>query len=55
VKKHNTQQRRLVLKKATLQVLTASNLEAVGGGIESRTVPTVCLTVKTCASLEFAC
>jgi hypothetical protein len=55
MKKHSTQPRRIVLRKEVIQLLTNHNLEAVVGGIESRTIPTLCLTVKTCASFEFAC
>jgi hypothetical protein len=54
MKKHNTRERRLVLKKDTMQVLASSNLEVVVGGA-SNTLPTLCLTVRTCASFEFAC
>lgn len=46
---------RLVLQKEAIFVLTTSQLEAVGGGVESNTLPTLCLTVKTCVSFEFAC
>jgi hypothetical protein len=55
MKKHNTRQRRLVLQKEAIQVLATTRLEAVAGGVESNTIPTLCLTVKTCASFEFAC
>jgi hypothetical protein len=55
MKKHNTHQRRLVLQKEAIQVLSTTRLEGVIGGIESKTIPTLCLTVKTCASFEFAC
>ena len=47
--------RALVLRKETIQALSSKDLEAVAGGVESRTIPTLCLTVKTCASFEFAC
>jgi len=55
MKKRNLRQRRLVLQKEAIQVLATSNLKAVFGGIESNTIPTLCLTVKTCASFEFQC
>jgi hypothetical protein len=55
MKKHNTRQRRLVLQKEAIQLLSTTRLEAVAGGVESHTIPTLCLTVKTCASFEFAC
>lgn len=54
MKKHNTRQRRLVLQKDTMQVLATSDLGVVIGGA-SNTIPTLCLTVRTCASFEFAC
>ena len=54
MKKHSLQ-RRLILAKESIQLLTSKDLEAVNGGIESKTIPTLCLTVKTCASFEFAC
>ena len=54
MKKLKTRQRTLVLRKDTIQVLAAKELEAVAGGVESNTL-TLCLTVKTCASFEFAC
>jgi len=55
MKKSHTRNRRLALQKDTIQVLGSNDLSAVAGGIESRTIPTVCLTVKTCVSFEFAC
>jgi hypothetical protein len=55
MKKSRNLQRRLVLQKEAIQVLATSQLEAVGGGVESNTLPTLCLTVKTCVSFEFAC
>ena len=55
MKKHTTQRRKLVLRKEAISVLAPGQLEAVAGGIESKTVPTFCLTVKTCVSFEFAC
>jgi hypothetical protein len=55
MKKHNAKHRKLVLRKEAISVLAPSQLEDVAGGIESRTLPTLCLTVKTCASFEFAC
>jgi len=55
MKKYDHRQRHLVLHKDTLRVLAKYELEAAAGGVESRTVPTVCLTVRTCASFEFAC
>ena len=53
--KQKSAQRRLVLRKEAIQVLVEHQLEAVAGGVESNTVPTLCLTVKTCVSFEFAC
>jgi hypothetical protein len=55
MKKHNTLHRKLILHRDTLQVLASKDLESVAGGIQSNTIPTLCLTVKTCASFEFAC
>jgi hypothetical protein len=55
MKKSTTPRRRLVLQKEAIQVLSTTELQAVGGGIESKTIPTLCLTIKTCASFEFAC
>ena len=55
MKKHPTQRRRLTLRKEAIQLLATPDLDAVVGGVESHTVPTVCLTVKTCASFEFSC
>jgi hypothetical protein len=55
MKKHTIRQRRLVLHKEAIQVLASNELGAVVGGIESKTIPTLCLTVKTCVSFEFAC
>jgi hypothetical protein len=55
MKKHNARLRRLILQKEAIQVLSSSNLEGVAGGIESKTIPTLCLTIKTCVSFEFAC
>lgn len=55
MKKIKGRQRRLVLEKDTIQILASNDLEAVIGGIESKTLPTLCLTVRTCASFEFAC
>ena len=55
MKKHSTQPRRLTLRKEAIQLLATQSLDAVVGGIESHTVPTICLTVKTCASFEFSC
>jgi hypothetical protein len=54
MKKLTSRQRTLVLRKDTIQVLAAKDLEVVAGGIESNTL-TLCLTVKTCVSFEFAC
>jgi hypothetical protein len=54
MKKAQIRQRKLVLQKEAIQVLSTPHLEAVGGGIESNTL-TLCLTRKTCASFEFAC
>ena len=47
-------QRKLVLAKEAIQILSTNHLEAVGGGVESNTL-TVCFTRKTCASVEFSC
>jgi hypothetical protein len=55
MKKATTSRRRLVLHKEAIQLLSTTQLQAVGGGIESRTIPTLCLTVKTCVSFEFQC
>lgn len=55
MKKHDDRKRTLVLHKETIQALSANDLAAVAGGVESNTIPTLCLTVKTCASFEFAC
>ena len=55
MKKHTNRHRKLVLHKEAISVLAPSQLEEVAGGIESKTVLTLCLTVKTCASFEFAC
>lgn len=56
MKKHNSRQRALALHKETLQQLTTTRLEAVVGGAPWSAGPTACpLTVKTCASFEFAC
>lgn len=55
MKKHKPTQRRLVLHKEAIQVLAAQQLDGVAGGVESKTVPTLCLTVKTCVSFEFNC
>jgi hypothetical protein len=54
MKKANIRQRKLVLAKEAIQILSTHHLEAVGGGVESNTL-TLCLTKKTCASFEFAC
>ena len=54
MKKH-TNRRKLVLRKEAISVLAPNQLEDVAGGIESKTIPTICLTIKTCASFEFAC
>ena len=55
MKKNNAKHRKLVLRKEAISVLAPNQLDAVAGGIESKTIPTLCLTVKTCASFEFAC
>ena len=55
MKKANIRQRKLVLHKEAIQILSTYRLEAVGGGVESNTLPTLCLTKKTCVSFEFAC
>jgi hypothetical protein len=55
MKKHTNRHRKLVLRKEAISVLAPGQLEDVAGGIESRTIPTICLTIKTCASFEFAC
>lgn len=55
MKKHNHRPRTLVLRKETIQVMKQSELTAVAGGVESNTLPTLCLTVRTCVSFEFAC
>jgi hypothetical protein len=55
MKKHNTTQRRLVLHKEAIQTLSLRQLDAAIGGIESHGPLTLCLTVKTCVSFEFAC
>lgn len=55
MKKHTIRHKRLALQKEAIQTLSTSNLEAVAGGVESNTIPTLCLTIKTCASFEFAC
>ena len=55
MKKNTTRHRKLVLRKEAITVLVPGQLEAVAGGIESKTLPTLCLTVKTCVSFEFAC
>ena len=55
MKKQHHVQRRLILQKEAIQVLASRELEAIHGGIESKTIPTLCLTIKTCASFEFAC
>ena len=55
MKNHKARQRPLVLQKETIQQLTARSLEAVVGGAPWSAKPTACpLTVKTCASVEFA-
>src|SRR6185295_20409382 len=53
MKKHKTRQRTLVLHKEAIQILSSKQLDAVAGAVESNTIPTLCLTVKTCASFEF--
>lgn len=55
MKKSNLRPRKLVLQKESIQVLSTSHLEAAIGGVESNTLPTLCLTKKTCVSFEFAC
>ena len=55
MKKYDRSQRQLVLHKDTLRVLATRDLDAAVGGVDSKAVPTVCLTVRTCASFEFAC
>ena len=55
MKKHTNRHRKLVLRKEAISVLAPNQLEDVAGGIESKTIPGLCLTVKTCASFEFAC
>ena len=55
MKKHKTQKRTLVLHREAIQILSSQQLDAVVGAVESNTIPTLCLTVKTCASFEFAC
>lgn len=55
MKKHNARRRTLVLHKEIVHLLSSKQLDAVHGGVESKTSPTLCLTVKTCASFEFAC
>jgi hypothetical protein len=55
MKKHTNRHRKLVLRKEAISVLAPHQLEDVAGGIESKTIPTLCLTIKTCASFEFAC
>ena len=55
MKKHTNRHRKLVLRKESISVLAPDQLEEVAGGIESKSVVTFCLTVKTCASFEFAC
>jgi hypothetical protein len=55
MKKAHIRQRKLVLQKEAIQILSTHHLEAVGGGVESNTLPTLCLTRKTCASVEFSC
>jgi hypothetical protein len=55
MKKHNIAQRRLVLRKEAIQTLSLRDLDAAVGGVESHGPLTLCLTVKTCASFEFAC
>ncbi|HEY0986546.1 MAG TPA: class I lanthipeptide [Kofleriaceae bacterium] len=55
MKKSNIQHRKLVLHKEAIQVLSTRHLEAAIGGVESNTLPTLCLTRKTCVSFEFAC
>jgi hypothetical protein len=56
MKKHTHRQRPLVLHKETLQLLASTELTAVVGGAPWSAGPTACpLTVKTCASFEFAC
>jgi hypothetical protein len=54
MKKAHIRQRKLVLQKEAIQILSTYHLEAVGGGVESNTL-TLCLTRKTCASVEFSC
>ena len=55
MKKSNIRQRKLVLQKEAIQVLSTNHLEAAIGGVESNTLPTLCLTRKTCVSFEFSC
>ncbi|MBC7975952.1 MAG: hypothetical protein H7138_13355 [Myxococcales bacterium] len=56
MKKHDRRPRTLTLRKETLQILAANQLEAVAGGAPWSAGPTACpFTVKTCASFEFAC
>ena len=55
MKKQTNRHRKLVLRKEAISVLAPDQLEDVAGGIESKTIPTICLTVRTCASFEFAC
>jgi hypothetical protein len=55
MKKQTNHHRKLVLRKEAISVLAPNQLDGVAGGIESKTIPTLCLTIKTCASFEFAC
>lgn len=55
MKKHTNRRRKLVLRKEAISVLAPDQLGEVAGGIESKTIPTLCVTIKTCASFEFAC
>ena len=53
--KKQTNHRKLVLRKEAISVLAPDQLQDIAGGVESKTIPTLCLTVRTCASFEFAC
>ena len=56
MKKQSIVQRTLILRKETVQQLATHELQGVVGGAPWSAKPTACpLTVKTCASFEFAC
>lgn len=56
MKKHGNRPHTLILRKETILQLASTKLAAVAGGAPWSAKPTACpLTVKTCASFEFAC